>query len=79
MGYAENVTISNVTNNVSIILRENALRLCLPVSPIIGRGSDVTVGGKTKEEAVKNNGDILVKSKVANVSRPEEPACRWPE
>lgn len=67
VGYAENVTISNVTNNVSIIL-EGECPQAMPTSlaGIIGSGSDVTVGGKTKEEAVKNNGDILVKSKVAN-------------
>ena len=67
VGYAEGVTISNVTNNVSIIL-EGECPQAMPTSlaGIIGSGSDVTVGGKTKDEAVKNNGDILVKSKVAN-------------
>ncbi len=67
VGYAEGVTITNVTNNVSIILDgecPQAMPTCL--AGIIGSGSDVTVGGKTKEDAVKNNGDILVKSKVAN-------------
>ena len=67
VGYAEGVTISNVTNNVSIIL-EGECPQAMPTSlaGIIGSGSNVTVGGKTKDEAVKNNGDILVKSKVAN-------------
>lgn len=67
VGYAEGVTITNVTNNVSIIF-EGECPQAMPASlaGIIGSGSNVTVGGKTKDEAVKNYGDILVKSKVAN-------------
>lgn len=67
VGYAENVTITNVINNVSIIYEgecPQAMPACL--AGIIGSGSDVTVGGKTKDAAVRNNGDILVKTKVAN-------------
>ena len=67
IGYAEGVTVTNVVNNVSIIY-EGECPQAMPASlaGIIGSGFDVTVGGKTKEGAVKNNGDILVKSKVAN-------------
>lgn len=67
IGYAENVTISSVTNNVSIILEgecPQAMPTCL--AGIVGSGFNVTIGGKTREDAVVNNGDILVKSKVAN-------------
>lgn len=67
VGYAENVTITNVTNNVSIILEgecPQAMPTCL--AGIVGSGFDLTIGGKTKDDAVVNNGDILVKSKVAN-------------
>lgn len=67
VGYAENTTIANVTNNVSIIL-EGECPQAMPTSlaGIVGSGFNVTVGGKTKDDAVVNNGDILVKSKVAN-------------
>lgn len=67
VGYAENVTITGVTNNVSIILDgecPQAMPTCL--AGIVGSGFNVTVGGKAKEDAVINNGDILVKTKVAN-------------
>lgn len=67
VGYAENTTIANVTNNVSIILEgecPQAMPTCL--AGIVGSGFNVAVGGKTKDNAVVNNGDILVKSKVAN-------------
>ena len=67
VGYAENTTIANVTNNVSIIL-EGECPQAMPTSlaGIVGSGFNVTVGGKTKDNAVVNNGDVLVKSKVAN-------------
>ena len=67
IGYAEGVTVTNLINNVSIIY-EGECPQAMPASlaGIIGSGFDVTVGGKTKDEAVRNNGDILVKSKVAN-------------
>ena len=67
VGYAENTTIANVTNNVSIIL-EGECPQAMPTSlaGIVGSGFNVTVGGKSKDNAVVNNGDVLVKSKVAN-------------
>ena len=67
VGYAENTTIANVTNNVSIILEgecPQAMPTCL--AGIVGSGFNVAVGGKSKDNAVVNNGDVLVKSKVAN-------------
>ena len=67
VGYAENVIITGVTNNVSIILDgecPQAMPTCL--AGIVGSGANVTVGGKAKDDAVVNNGDILVKTKVAN-------------
>ena len=67
VGYAENTTIANVTNNVSIIL-EGECPQAMPTSlaGIVGSGFNVAVGGKSKDNAVVNNGDVLVKSKVAN-------------
>lgn len=67
VGYAANTTIANVTNNVSIILEGECLQAmptCL--AGIVGSGFNVAVGGKSKDNAVENNGDVLVKSKVAN-------------
>ena len=67
VGYAEKTTIANVTNNVSIILEgecPQAMPTCL--AGIVGSGFNVAVGGKSKDNAVVNNGDVLVKSKVAN-------------
>lgn len=67
VGYAENTTIVSVTNNVSIIL-EGECPQAMPTSlaGIVGSGFNVALGGKSKDNAVVNNGDILVKSKVAN-------------
>lgn len=67
IGYAENVTISNVTNNVDIIYdAECPQAMATSLAGIVGSGKDLVIGGKTKEEAVKNNGDILVRSQIAN-------------
>lgn len=67
VGYAEGVTVTGVTNNVSVILEgECPQSMPMSLAGIIGSGFDVTVGGKAKTDAVRNNGDILVKSKVAN-------------
>lgn len=67
VGYAENVTISGVTNNVSIVYSaECPQAMAASLAGIVGSGKNLTLGGKTKEEGVKNCGDVLVKSKIAN-------------
>ena len=67
VGYAEGVTITNVTNNVDIIYEaECPQSLPASLAGIVGCGKNLTIGGKTKDEGVTNNGDILVTAKVAN-------------
>lgn len=67
IGYAENVTISNVTNNVDIIYdAECPQAMATSLAGIVGSGKNLVIGGKTKDEAVKNNGDILVRAQIAN-------------
>lgn len=68
VGYAEGTAITGVTNNVSIVLEDGDCPQAMPMSlaGIVGSGFNVTVGSKSKADAVRNNGDILVKAKVAN-------------
>lgn len=68
VGYAEGTTISGVTNNVSIVFENGDCPQAMPMSlaGIVGVGRDVIVGSKVKADGVRNNGDILVKPKVAN-------------
>lgn len=67
-GYAENTTMTNVINNVDVIYNAECPNgLPIGLSGIVGYGRNLTLGGKTKADAVVNNADVLVKYKVATV------------
>ena len=58
-GYAEGSTISNVTNNVSVILTgDNPDATLMMLAGIAACAKSTTIGGETKDLAVVNNGDV---------------------
>ena len=58
-GYAEGSTISNVTNNVSVILTgDNPDATLMMLAGIAGCAKSTTIGGETKADAVINNGNV---------------------
>ncbi len=66
-GYAANTTMTNVINNVDVIYdAECPNGLPIGIGGITGYGKSLSYGSKNKADAVVNNGDIMVKYKIAN-------------
>lgn len=67
VGYAEDLTVTGVTNNVDILYdAECPQAMAASLAGIVGSGKNLTIGGRTGEDAVRNNGDILVRYRIAN-------------
>lgn len=65
-GYAVSTTMTNVVNNIDVIYNAECPNgLPIGLSGITGYGCNLTYGGKAKADAVVNNGDVIVKYKVA--------------